>query len=151
MRNPSFSHGIIYSRENGEIYHKIASADKTKFSDKKFFKNLKITHKLNLENVGNDLTPGTIVLPSLMDGFHIRQTMAVDDFGNIYVKYIKATVPDDPSSEVINRIYKFDSKGRLLAGFNFYTTYFNINLENGTLYHWEFEKNGIQFVKWEKS
>jgi hypothetical protein len=133
MRYAKFSHGMIYSEKNGDVYFKIPGADE------KNIRSTVIESKQQKQNTK---------FPLVIDGFSIGEDVKIDNAGNIYKRYRDSDDSTWPPYE-ISHLYKFDSQGHLLAGFNFLPEY--INPQTQIIYHWEFDPDHFRIVKWEKT
>ncbi len=141
-----FSNGVIYAVKTGKIFYRLPSADENKIDQKIFLENLKYqltdnrATQYEMDENGN-------WLPRRIDGFDFEYVMNIDSFGDIYAVYELVPLAGEHPVWVLYRLYKFNSKFRLLTKFDFYPN--DINLKTGTIYQLE----GIGFgrlVKWEK-
>jgi hypothetical protein len=138
-----FSHGNIYSIKTGDVFYKLPNADEKEIGKKKFPKDLKF-QLTGASPAQYETDDHDNLLPGRIDGFNFGCVMDIDSSGDIYAEYVQGSPAGEHPVWQLFRLYKFNPKFRLLAGFDFYPD--DINLQTGTLYHVE---NG-QMVKWEK-
>jgi hypothetical protein len=140
-----FSNGVIFTEKN--VLFKVKGADENKVDKKINFSHLKYkltdsrTDKQYESDINSNLLPGHI------DSFGFERILDEDRNGDIYALYQQYSYAGEHPSWVLDRLYKFDYKFRLLAKFDFFPN--DINLKTGSLYQIEGSPYG-RVVKWKK-